>query len=820
MDRCATEKMFDEVQAYLDYALMEEEKKKQQSQQQKPKTTEEMKDAIMQSRPPTFFSVRWWWFSSICLVFSTIMICILSIQMKLTLLQQVSVLALYVLSIVFAVISRLTVQKNKTSILLSGVNDNKFNSITKDIDTVKSISIYSLILAVICYVAGSIIFQLHAIHHYSSLPESGFISAQTLLQLIRWISIQLYSLNRILRPANRCDPLRTIFDLDVVEICLDSIDSSSLFQILITPELSTITYINFLTKIAITMWMTSVGLRIALLFLVHLPASSFIWLIMLPHKAYYMFMPFWFASSTYNVNCDDKAGYVSRVQLALRFRVIQHLLTIPCEIMAIIVRLLIFVDISTQYEQAELLVKNIAGLWRAFRVFYVAYKQKQFDARSALQHLQEPADEQKTEAIAEQKQIQIDPDAGIKTKQSDTELDLILQDENPIQAEKTQRYCGYYLCCKCISMQQYVFLWTITFMISYITICAVLNYYIVLAWNSYIGYLFSVLDILVVYKFWRHVKKGEYDSLSIDVSGPMPIIRMMILLEINMGSYRVPIYYHKYKTFASNDGINSFDSILYVLMLFIIPYYAFHKAIQCNFLKDHYWWTSKKIEDSTYSLTSQAACSEGVLDVLSCSAFLSMAVDNNLNTYMQRTCAAFSILELLNGGLCYATSATICHEQFINPEKMIALVSASRKTRLLIDTGAFIVRMIAWLKFGVIGSVFMIKNLYHIIHAIAFSQRAKGMNYVQTPFFFCTVSSEDWNSIRYGLHQMSIPEEKVKMQARKRLQECTHTLQECKWRYNIFCVKCFEEISPKTTTYCCIQCNCSVCGECHVGMQK
>eukprot|EP01084_Bolivina_argentea_P291571 501117_1 len=151
--------------------------------------------------------------------------------------------------------------------------------VAAETDAVGCASIYLLIMCVSLYGIGLIVFQSTSLHYYQSLNQTDFFGVNTLLQLIRWSSIQLYSLNRIIRPANRCDPLRTIFDLDVTEICLDSLDSAALFQILFTNDLHKVEYINLtlLTKITMLMWVTSVVVRIALLYTV-------IWKLMLPHK--------------------------------------------------------------------------------------------------------------------------------------------------------------------------------------------------------------------------------------------------------------------------------------------------------------------------------------------------------------------------------------------------------------------------------------------------------------------------------------------------------------------------------------------------------
>eukprot|EP01084_Bolivina_argentea_P196780 337322_1 len=647
-------------------------------------TNDSEKDAIKLQTliPPTFYSICWWFISLLLLIFTTFIVILFCIKMNIKTHEMIFTVGTLVISILFTIAS-FVFAFCKTS---------------------TAPSIYSLILAVLSFCFGLITFQLVSLRYYKSLNESDFISINTLLQLIRWSSIQLYCLNRIVRPLSIFDPLRTIFDLDVVDICLDSLDAAALFQILITETLNQVDYINTLTKVTIILWMLSVSIRLALLYLVHLPSTSLIWKILLPNRSFYTFMAYWFSMNKRfeAQSISDNTGYISRVLFALRFRALQHLLMIPCEIMAIIVRILLFCHGHVQYEQAELIFKNFTGLWKTYRTFHLY--QQQFKSNN------------------------------------ETKSDGIFQ------------ICVSWLYCKCISLQSSIIFWYFIFISSYIAFCAVLNYYLSIAIESWIVYFFSVFDILILVPFILYFK----DTYALELLGnpkrSLHLVFVMLLLELNIGCYRIPVYYYKYSQFSQN-GIQSFESLTYALMMAVLPYYAFHRTISYWFLKNHLSWNSGKVEDPSYALTSQAACSEGVLDILSCSAFLMMAVDDNLNGGMQRTCVAFSILELLNGGFCFAASAMICHwNQHANA--MIRVISWSRAIRFIIDTGAFIARMIVWLKFGVIGSVFMIKNIYHIIHCVASMRRAVGLDdfdRINTFQLFGHIESKKWNDVKQNI---------------------------------------------------------------------
>ena len=104
----------------------------------------------------------------------------------------------------------------------------------------------------ICYGIGLCLFEMTMYQYFTELNSEKIFTSNNLLQFIRFNSIVFYSLHRIVRQANRYDPLRTIFDLDIVEICLDTIDVSVIFQIIFVDDLSTYpSYIIILCKISL-----------------------------------------------------------------------------------------------------------------------------------------------------------------------------------------------------------------------------------------------------------------------------------------------------------------------------------------------------------------------------------------------------------------------------------------------------------------------------------------------------------------------------------------------------------------------------------------
>jgi hypothetical protein len=70
--------------------------------------------------------------------------------------------------------------------------------------------------------------------------------------------------------------------------------------------------------------------------------------------------------------------------------------------------------------------------------------------------------------------------------------------------------------------------------------------------------------------------------------------------------------------------------------------------------------------------------------------------------------------------------------------------------RGLIDLGIFILRLALWIEYGAVASVFLVKNLYNILHTISLVERSRGVkNYRKDTLFMQYVRPKDW----YGMTQ-------------------------------------------------------------------
>ena len=82
------------------------------------------------------------------------------------------------------------------------------------------------------------------------------------------------------------------------------------------------------------------------------------------------------------------------------------------------------------------------------------------------------------------------------------------------------------------------------------------------------------------------------------------------------------------------------------------------------------------------------------------------------------------------------------------PAHLVLLRSRLRQGRGIIDLGTFVLRLVLWLHYDAVASVFMIKNLFNLLHTLALVERSRGVeSYSFDTLFVSYVNPRDW----YGM---------------------------------------------------------------------
>eukprot|EP00603_Paraphysomonas_imperforata_P015971 CAMPEP_0114475914 /NCGR_PEP_ID=MMETSP0104-20121206/14440_1 /TAXON_ID=37642 ORGANISM="Paraphysomonas imperforata, Strain PA2" /NCGR_SAMPLE_ID=MMETSP0104 /ASSEMBLY_ACC=CAM_ASM_000202 /LENGTH=147 /DNA_ID=CAMNT_0001650539 /DNA_START=1 /DNA_END=440 /DNA_ORIENTATION=- len=141
-----------------------------------------------------------------------------------------------------------------------------------------------------------------------------------------------------------------------------------------------------------------------------------------------------------------------------------------------------------------------------------------------------------------------------------------------------------------------------------------------------------------------------------------------------------------------------------IVLFSIIPIstYALFWSV-CNMLF-HSEFTScpenyNAVHDPGITLVSVQTMVEGALDIISCAALLSLAIEPNLPLYMDCFIVLFAFLEIVNACQCFVLQVMLSGGHDDTPAHLVQLRSKLRKGRGVIDLGTFTLRLVLWLKF-------------------------------------------------------------------------------------------------------------------------
>ncbi len=146
-------------------------------------------------------------------------------------------------------------------------------------------------------------------------------------------------------------------------------------------------------------------------------------------------------------------------------------------------------------------------------------------------------------------------------------------------------------------------------------------------------------------------------------------------------------------------------------------------------------------------MVASAAVVEGALDILSCTSLMQLA-SYDLSPSMRGAIALFSILELVNAFQSFAFQMILSGGHDDTPMDLVRWKSYLRFCRFFIDLGTFVLRIMLWVQYDAISSVFLIKNLYNLLHTFSQIERSYGINKYPKGTLFCEfVTPAEW----YGM---------------------------------------------------------------------
>lgn len=87
----------------------------------------------------------------------------------------------------------------------------------------------------------------------------------------------------------------------------------------------------------------------------------------------------------------------------------------------------------------------------------------------------------------------------------------------------------------------------------------------------------------------------------------------------------------------------------------------------------------------------------------------------------------FCLLEIVNGCQSFALPCLLSGGHDDTPKDLIRWNAYLRVSRGFIDFGTIVLRVILWVQYNAVSSVFLVKNLYSLIHTITQVDRWNGV---------------------------------------------------------------------------------------------
>lgn len=577
--------------------------------------------------------------------------------------------------VVFAVVAllllgRLLVTKNR-AVGLSWVSSG-VTSPGQETDAVSDAVIYILAIAALCEGVSFSIYSASAVgQNQNALNASGYYSSSTIIQTLSFATITMYSIHRIIRPANRLDPLRTVLELEAVSVCWDALDGSSLFELYQDQDLSP--SIATAVKSLMIFWYLSVGARLAMMFCAHLDPNAYLAKVLLTRP---------------KLLSSDPT--VDRSLQGMRLRSVVTLVMALAEFFALGLRVTLWVRGTLDSTQQEMMIKNflfLGAVSGAFGTFGLVSK-KNWNSRYIFGILKKPS-----------------------------------------------------------RMRQVHILW-LAFPVSYVVIGAMFSSYLVHVTGDNVWILNVAFDVFLALIF-LFVCRNVYNK-TIWVVFPLKLaLGLGCALAINMYIARIPgIFYSESK--ADEEGESwSYNNAMLVMALSVLPiacYGAFWSTSSMMFYPE---FTAapgnyNAIHDPIITLVSVATMVEGALDVVSCSSLMALAT-NNLPRHINGAIVLFAYLEIVNACQSFAFQSLLSGGHKDTPAYLVRWRANLRIGRGVIDFGALVLRIFLWVEYDALTYVFLIKNLYNILHTCAEIERANIVRYYSNDTLFAQfVRPQDW----------------------------------------------------------------------------
>ncbi len=527
--------------------------------------------------------------------------------------------------------------------------------------------------------------------------NAGLYSQPTMLQILQFGAITFFSLHRCIRPANRCDPLRTTVELEIVRVCWDALDGATIFALMFDLNATgamTTDYDRAL-RVLLGGWYLSVGARVAVMFMSMLPASSLGYRLILTPPLELAVEP-----------------TVDRTLQAMRNRSVVTAAMSIAEFYAAGIRIYLWSQRHLSQLQIEMTLKNIAFLFSLYGAsdMYSTTKRRDWNTREIIGGIEYPS--------------------------------------RYVQAQWAK--------------------WG--FVLSYISIGAMLNYFLYLTsrdTQAHYWFSLSIIDVFLAFLFafycrrvWRKDTVHTPRHWCVPQEGFLFFPKKLAgvfswVLGINMYVIRLPRLYLSYNAlFDEGDDLSTtYSNALITLSLSVVVFACFSSYwYLCNLMFHHEFTASpgdyNSVHDPLISMVGVTTQVEGAMDILSCVVLMQLAASQLGDDIINHCVILFCMLEMVNACLSFSLLVALSNGADDTPRDLIYVKARLRSVRAAIDLGVLILRLVLWIRYNALTSVFLVKNLFNIVNTLCQVERYLGSkNYPRYTLFTEAVPVHGW----YGM---------------------------------------------------------------------
>lgn len=561
-------------------------------------------------------------------------------------------------------------------------------------DDIQDIAIWLLVAAAVLEAVSFAALTAACANTAEHFEPSGFRSQGTMIQILQFGAITFYSFHRCVRPANRCDPLRTMFELEVVSVCWDALDGATIFELMndLYNNGQMTGPVDAALRVLLVWWYLSVGFRTGVMFISHLPATSWGYKQVMPPPLKLAAEPI-----------------VDRTLQALRNRSLVTTVMSFAQFYAAGLRIALWSRHQLSQIQIEMCIKNLAFLYSIYGAseMYNTTKRRDWNTREIAMGIEYPS-------------------------------------------RVFQLQCSKYV--------------AVTF---YLVVGVVTNMYLADvtgdgSWYTATFFDFVLCALFAIYcdRAYRKEVNTQPKPWYYPQDGFIIFPKKMgaafsIIMAGNLYLFRIPALYNNYDNFAPADSgeTATYPNALITLSLSILVIGAFGMFWYLSNMMFHKEFTASpgdynSIHDPLINMVSMTTQIEGAMDVLSCIVLMQLAGNRIPDASMNNAIVMFSLFEILNACICFAMQAFLSSGADDTPRDLIRIKAYMRGVRAFIDFGVFILRMVLWIKYNALTSVFLVKNLYNLIHTMCQIERYGGVkNYPKYTLFTEAVPSYEW----YGM---------------------------------------------------------------------